>query len=48
MEDFADLRLDEEYLHNDLKTDLLKDYTASFKSKVLTRRVNLLFTAYEL
>ena len=46
--DMEDLRLDEDYLHNDLKKDILKDYTLQFKSKALEQRVNRLLATYEL
>jgi hypothetical protein len=43
-----DLRLDEEYLQNDLKKNLLQEYISQFKSKTLEKRVNQLFIAYGL
>lgn len=43
-----DLRLDEEYLQNDINKNLLKDYISRFKSKTLDKRVNQLFTTYGL
>ena len=46
--DMEDLRLDEDYLHDDLKTDILKDYTLQFQSKALEQRVNRLLATYEL
>lgn len=42
------LRLDEDYLQNDLKKDLLLEYGTIFQSKALDRRVKLLFKTYEL
>ncbi|HRP34163.1 MAG TPA: hypothetical protein PKV73_19835 [Agriterribacter sp.] len=42
------LRLDEDYLHNNLKKDLLQEYSALFQSNALDRRVKLLFKVYEL
>jgi len=47
-EDMLDLRLDEEYLQNDMKKSLLQDYISRFKSKILEKRVNQLFIAYGL
>ena len=44
--DLLDLRLDEDYLHDDLKVDVMKNYTAAFKSKVFDNRVYRLFIAY--
>jgi len=43
-----DLRLDEDFLHEDLNIKLLEDYSKLFKNKALDRRVNLLFKAYQL
>lgn len=42
------LRLDEDYLHNDLNRDLLKGNGSAFQSKALDRRVKLLFKTYGL
>jgi len=47
-QDMLDLRLDEEYLQNDLKKNLLHEYISQFKSKTLEKRVNQLFIAYGL
>ena len=47
-QDMLDLRLDEDYLQNDMKKNLLQDYTSRFKSKALEKRVNQLFIAYGL
>lgn len=47
-QDMLDLRLDEEYLQNDLKMNLLHEYISQFKSKMLEKRVNQLITAYRL
>jgi predicted transcriptional regulator of viral defense system len=44
--DLLDLRLDEDYLHADLKIEVLQDYLTAFKSKVLNKRIHLLLTAY--
>jgi predicted transcriptional regulator of viral defense system len=45
-QDMLDLRLDEEYLQNDLKRNLLNEYISKFKSKTLEKRVNQLFISY--
>lgn len=42
------LRLDEEYLHQDLSSDLLHHYSSHFQSKALDKRLKLLFKAYAL
>lgn len=42
------LRFDEDYLHDDLKKDLLKEYTFLFKNKALEKRVQQLFITYGL
>jgi predicted transcriptional regulator of viral defense system len=47
-QNMLDLRCDEEYLQNDLKKNLLQEYTSHFKSKTLEKRVNQLFIAYGL
>lgn len=46
--DMEDLRLDEDYLYDDLKKDILKDYTLQFQSKALEQRVNRFLATYEL
>jgi predicted transcriptional regulator of viral defense system len=47
-QDMLDLRLDEEYLQNEMKKNLLQEYISRFKSKALEKRVNQLFIAYAL
>jgi len=47
-QELEELRLDEEYLHNDLNKDLLMDYCARFQSKALDHRVILLLKTYDL
>jgi predicted transcriptional regulator of viral defense system len=47
-QELEDLRLDEDYLHDDLKKDLLRELTLQFKSKALEERIQLLITAYGL
>ena len=46
--DMADLRLDEDFLMNDLNKELLQEYNLRFKSKALDHRVNLLLKTYEI
>jgi predicted transcriptional regulator of viral defense system len=46
--DLEDLRLDEDYLHDDLNRDLLMEYTGRFRSKALEHRVQKLITTYGL
>jgi len=48
MQDVAALRLDEDFLHNDLKKELLLEYATAFQSKALDRRVKLLLKTYGL
>ncbi|MHC1780500.1 MAG: hypothetical protein AB9922_09715 [Bacteroidales bacterium] len=46
--ELEELRLDEEYLQDDLNKELLMNYCSRFQSKALDRRVKLLFKTYEL
>lgn len=46
--ELEELRLDEDYLQDDLNKDLLMDYCAKFQSKALDYRVKLLFKTYDL
>jgi predicted transcriptional regulator of viral defense system len=48
MQEMEALRLDEDYLHNDLKKELLLEYAATFQSKALNHRVKLLLKTYGL
>jgi hypothetical protein len=43
-----ELRLDEDYLHDDLNIELLMEYFLKFQSKALDQRVKLLFKTYGL
>ena len=43
-----DLRLDEDYLHDEMKTSLLKEYAQRFQVKTLENRVNQLLKTYGL
>ena len=47
-QELEELRLDEDFLHDDLDKDLLMDYCAKFQSKALDHRVKLLFRTYDL
>lgn len=47
-QELEELRLDEDYLHDDLNKDLLTDYCTKFQSKALEHRVKLLFNTYDL
>jgi len=47
-QELEELRLDENYLHDDLNKDLLMKYCAKFQSKALDHRVKLLFKTYDL
>jgi hypothetical protein len=47
-QELRELRLDEDYMHNDLRIDLLMDYCAAFQSKALDCRVKLLLKTYDL
>ena len=47
-QELEELRLDEDYLHDDLNKDLLKEYCNKFQSKVLDQRVMVLFSTYDL
>jgi hypothetical protein len=42
------LRLDEDYLQDELNKNLLMEYSSKFQSKALDRRVKLLFKTYDL
>jgi hypothetical protein len=46
--DMEDLRFDEDYLHDDLKRNLLLEYCNQYRSKALERRVQVLITTYGL
>lgn len=47
-QELEELRLDEDYLHDDLNQDLLMDYCDKFQSKALLQRVKLLLKVYGL
>ena len=47
-QEMKELRIDEDYLHNDLDIERLMEYTSRFQSKTLEQRVKLLFNAYDL
>ncbi|WP_244437202.1 type IV toxin-antitoxin system AbiEi family antitoxin domain-containing protein [Bacteroides reticulotermitis] len=47
-QELEELRLDEDYLQDDLNVDLLMEYSAKFQSKALDHRVKLLLKTYDL
>lgn len=47
-EEMEALRLDEDYLRNNLNLELLKDYNAGFRHQALGRRLGLLIKTYNL
>lgn len=47
-QELEELRLDEDYLNDDLDKNLLMDYCNKFHCKALFRRVKLLFKTYQL
>ena len=47
-QELEELRLDEDYLQEDLNKDLLMEYCAKFQSKALDHRVKLLLKTYDL
>jgi predicted transcriptional regulator of viral defense system len=47
-QEMQELRFDEDFLHDELEINILKEYTANFKSKALEKRVKLLIKVYEL
>jgi predicted transcriptional regulator of viral defense system len=48
MQEMEELRLDEDFLHDDLNTELLTEYAGRFQSKAFDRRLKLLFKTYGL
>ncbi|WP_321331643.1 type IV toxin-antitoxin system AbiEi family antitoxin domain-containing protein [uncultured Bacteroides sp.] len=47
-QEMEELRLDEDYLHDELKIERLMEYSLKFQSKALDQRVKLLFRTYNL
>lgn len=47
-QEMEELRLDEDFLHNDLNKELFYTYCAQFNNKTLDQRVKLLFNVYAL
>lgn len=47
-QELEELRLDEDYLQDDLNKDLLMDFCAKFQNKALDGRIRLLFKTYGL
>lgn len=48
VQQMENLRLDEDFLSNDLNPKLLNEYLLKFNNKALTRRLNLLYKTYDL
>ena len=48
MDELVELRLDEDFLHDDLDHNLLKEYSLKFENKALESRVQLLINTYSL
>jgi hypothetical protein len=46
--EMEELRLDEDYLHDELRKDWLVDFCAGFQSKALDHRVALLLKTYDI
>jgi predicted transcriptional regulator of viral defense system len=46
--ELSELRLDDDFMHNDLNVELLRSYTQTFHNKALHRRVELLMKTYSL
>jgi predicted transcriptional regulator of viral defense system len=46
--DFQELRLDEDYMQNNLNVSLFQEYLKQFGSKTLEKRANLLLKTYQL
>jgi len=46
--ELEELRLDDDYLENEFDKDRLTEYATHFESKALSKRVSLLFKAYDL
>ena len=47
-QEMEELRLDEDYLHEDLNTTLLMEYAGKFQSKALDQRLSLLLKTYNI
>ena len=47
-QELEELRLDEDYMQDDLNRELLMEYCAKFQSNALDHRVKLLFKTYGL
>jgi len=48
LQEMENLRLDEDFLQNDLKLELINEFLSQFNSKALTKRLNLLYNYYSL
>jgi hypothetical protein len=47
-QEMEELRLDEDFMQQDFKTELFREYTDRFQSKALEKRAKLLLKVYEL
>ena len=47
-QELEELRLDKDFLHDDLNKELLMEYCSKFQNKALDHRVKLLFKTYDL
>jgi len=47
-QELLDLRLDEDYLHDDLNKNLLNDFCSQFRNKALEQRLKMFYNAYDL
>lgn len=47
-QEMQELRLDEDFLHNDLDISILEEYTAKFRNKALEMRIKILLKTYGL
>ena len=47
-QEMEELRLDEDFLHEDLNTELLMEYAGKFQNKALDKRLKLLLKTYDI
>ena len=48
LDEMRELRFDEDWMHDDLNVERLKEYVERINSPALTKRIKLLLKAYEL
>jgi hypothetical protein len=46
--ELENLRLDEDFLHNNFKLELYQEYLEKFQNRALTKRAGLLLKVYDL